>query len=126
MPFSTSALIDPASRPRYISVLSSLRNHPHDPLQADRHYRGSIGHGGLPTVKPSDDTLKKRTEFVLNTKVSKVEDVRSDSTITYYTATTGKGRFECQMPSGALVAAAGMGIYQPTPSCVKEGQTGRL
>lgn len=81
---------------------------------------------GCQTVKPSDGTLKKRTEFVLNTKVSKVEDVRSDSTITYYTATTGKGRFECQMPSGALVAAAGMGIYQPTPSCVKEGQTGRL
>ncbi|MNH31758.1 hypothetical protein D3C79_921550 [compost metagenome] len=48
--------------------------------------------------------------------------MRSDSTITYYTATTAKGRYECQMPSGGIVAVAGMGLYEPTPSCMKEGQ----
>ena len=81
-----------------------------------------VGVAGCQTINPSEDTLKQRTEFVLNTKVSKVADVRNDSTITYYTATTAKGQYECQMPSGALVAVGGMGLYQPTPSCMKEGQ----
>jgi hypothetical protein len=80
------------------------------------------GVAGCQTIKPSEDTLKQRTEFILNTKVSNVADVRSDSTITYYTATTAKGRYECQMPSGGIVAVAGMGLYEPTPSCMKEGQ----
>jgi len=80
------------------------------------------GVAGCQTIKPSEDTLKQRTEFILNTKVSNVADVRSDSTITYYTATTAKGRYECQMPSGGIVASAGMGLYEPTPSCMKEGQ----
>ncbi|MFP3371760.1 MULTISPECIES: hypothetical protein [unclassified Pseudomonas] len=80
------------------------------------------GVAGCQTIKPSEDTLKQRTEFILNTKVSNVADVRSDSTITYYTATTAKGRYECQMPSGGIVALAGMGLYEPTPSCMKEGQ----
>ncbi|WEK28459.1 MAG: hypothetical protein P0Y58_16250 [Candidatus Pseudomonas phytovorans] len=81
-----------------------------------------VGVTGCQTIKPSEDTLKQRTEFVLNTKVSKVADVRNDSTITYYTATTAKGQYECQMPSGGIVAVAGMGLYEPTPSCMKEGQ----
>ncbi|WP_060483399.1 hypothetical protein [Pseudomonas sp. NBRC 111119] len=85
-----------------------------------------VGVAGCQTVKPSEETLKQRTELVLNTKVSRIADVRNDSTITYYTAATGKGRFECQIPSGGLVAVAGMGIYQPSPSCVKEGETPRL
>lgn len=80
------------------------------------------GVAGCQTIKPFEDTLKQRTEFILNTKVSNVADVRSDSTITYYTATTAKGRYECQMPSGGIVAVAGMGLYEPTPSCMKEGQ----
>lgn len=80
------------------------------------------GVAGCQTIKPSEDTLKQRTEFILNTKVSNVADVRSDSTITYYTATTAKGRYECQMPSGGIVAVAGMGLYELTPSCMKEGQ----
>ncbi|WP_258911894.1 hypothetical protein [Pseudomonas putida] len=80
------------------------------------------GVAGCQTIKPSEDTLKQRTEFILNTKVSNVADVRRDSTITYYTATTAKGRYECQMPSGGIVAVAGMGLYEPTPSCMKEGQ----
>ncbi|EPJ8757344.1 hypothetical protein SBH91_004509 [Pseudomonas putida] len=80
------------------------------------------GVAGCQTIKPSEDTLKQRTEFILNTKVSNVADVRSDSTITYYAATTAKGRYECQMPSGGIVAVAGMGLYEPTPSCMKEGQ----
>ncbi|MFK0094879.1 hypothetical protein [Pseudomonas sp. NPDC090592] len=81
-----------------------------------------LGMAGCQTIKPSEDTLKQRTEFILNTKVSKVADVRNDSTITYYTATTAKGQYECQMPSGGIVAVAGMGLYEPTPTCMKEGQ----
>ncbi|BDM22902.1 hypothetical protein KMS_R26590 [Pseudomonas sp. LRP2-20] len=77
---------------------------------------------GCQTIKPSDQTLKERAEFALNTPVSKVTNVRSDSTITYYTATTAKGEYNCQMPSGAIVAVGSMGLYEPTPSCLKEGQ----
>ncbi|MEN5139509.1 hypothetical protein DMX11_16005 [Pseudomonas sp. LB-090624] len=81
-----------------------------------------VGIAGCQTINPTEDTLKQRTEFILNTKVSKVSDVRNDSTLTYYTATTAKGQYECQMPSGAIVAVGSMGLYQPTPSCMKEGQ----
>ncbi|MFK0310378.1 hypothetical protein ACIQUF_03960 [Pseudomonas sp. NPDC090233] len=81
-----------------------------------------VGVAGCQTIKPSDDTLKERAEFALNTKVSKVADVRSDSTLTYYTVTTAKGEYNCQIPSGAIVAVGSMGLYQPTPSCLKEGQ----
>ncbi|MFJ2982850.1 MULTISPECIES: hypothetical protein [unclassified Pseudomonas] len=81
-----------------------------------------VGVAGCQTINPSNDTLKERAEFALNTPVSKVANVRSDSTITYYTATTAKGEYNCQIPSGAIVAVGGMGLYQPTPSCLKEGQ----
>ena len=74
------------------------------------------------TINPSTDTLKQRSEIAWGTPVTKVSNVRSDSTITYFTATTAKGEFNCQMPSGAIVAVGSMGIYQPTPACMKEGQ----
>ncbi|NIF18119.1 hypothetical protein [Pantoea sp. Cy-639] len=47
----------------------------------------------------------------------------SDSNTTYFTAVTAKGEFDCQMPSGGLVAVAGMGIYEPSPTCMREGQS---
>ncbi|QXH49045.1 hypothetical protein KSS94_13820 [Pseudomonas fakonensis] len=77
---------------------------------------------GCQTVNPSVDTLKQRSEIALGVPVSKVSNVRNDSTLTYFTATTAKGEYNCQMPSGGIVAVAGMGLYDPTPSCLKEGQ----
>jgi len=77
---------------------------------------------GCQTVKPTEDTLKQRSEIALGVPVTKVSNVRNDSTLTYFTATTAKGEYDCQMPSGAIVAVAGMGLYDPTPSCLKEGQ----
>lgn len=80
------------------------------------------GLAGCQTASPSADTLKQRTEVTLGVPVSKVSNLRSDSNTTYFTASTSKGQFDCQVPSGGLVAVAGMGIYTPSPACWKEGQ----
>ncbi|WP_194790772.1 hypothetical protein [Pseudomonas sp. UFMG81] len=77
---------------------------------------------GCQTASPSADTLKQRTEVTLGTPVSQVSNLRNDSNTTYYTASTSKGRYDCQVPSGGLVAVAGMGLYTPSPTCWKEGQ----
>ena len=73
------------------------------------------GVAGCQTIKPSEDTLKQRTEFILNTKVSNVADVRSDSTITYYTATTAKGRYECRCPAVASSRWPAWACTSPRP-----------
>ena len=77
---------------------------------------------GCQTASPSADTLKQRTEVTLGVPVSKVSNLRSDSNTPYFTASTSKGQYDCQVPSGGLVAVAGMGIYTPSPTCWKEGQ----
>lgn len=74
------------------------------------------------TIKPNDQTLKERSEISLGFPVTKVSNVRNDSTLTYFTATTAKGEYNCQMPSGAIMAIGGMGLYTPTPHCLKEGE----
>ncbi|MCE1114415.1 MULTISPECIES: hypothetical protein [Pseudomonas] len=80
------------------------------------------GLAGCQTAKPSPETLKQRAEITLGTPVNQVSKVRNDSNTTYFTASTAKGQYDCQVPSGGLVAVAGMGIYTPSPTCWKEGQ----
>ncbi|MDH0648530.1 hypothetical protein N5D48_18155 [Pseudomonas sp. GD03858] len=74
------------------------------------------------TANPSADTLKQRSQVTLGVPVSKVSNVRSDSSTTYFTATTAKGTYDCQVASGGMIAVAGMGLTTPSPTCWKEGQ----
>ncbi|MDH0301637.1 MULTISPECIES: hypothetical protein [unclassified Pseudomonas] len=74
------------------------------------------------TASPNADTLKQRSQVTLGVPVSKVSNVRSDSSTTYFTAITAKGAYDCQVASGGMVAVAGMGLITPSPTCWKEGQ----
>ncbi|QXI40787.1 hypothetical protein [Pseudomonas xantholysinigenes] len=84
---------------------------------------GLAAMAGCQTASPNADTLKQRTEVTLGVPVSKVSNLRSDSSTTYYSVSTGKGQFDCQVASGGMVAVAGMGLITPSPNCWKEGQT---
>lgn len=77
---------------------------------------------GCQTASPSADTLKQRAEVTLGVPVNKVSNLRSDSNTTYFSASTAKGQYDCQVASGGLVAVAGMGLITPSPTCWKEGR----
>ncbi|BBP71455.1 hypothetical protein PHLH6_34590 [Pseudomonas sp. Seg1] len=80
-----------------------------------------IGVGGCQTVKPSEASMKERAQTVIGKPVSKIDNVRSDSTLTYYTAYTPAGEYNCELPSGAIIAVASMGIMTPPLSCLPKG-----
>ncbi|MBC3271142.1 hypothetical protein HU765_14465 [Pseudomonas sp. SWRI81] len=80
-----------------------------------------IGLAGCQTIKPSEASMKERAQTVIGKPVSKIDNIRNDSTLTYYTAYTPAGEYNCQLPSGALVAVASMGIMSPPLSCLPKG-----
>ncbi|MBK5528984.1 hypothetical protein JFT91_14615 [Pseudomonas sp. TH08] len=79
------------------------------------------GVAGCQTAKPSEASMKERAQTVIGKPVSKIDNIRSDSTLTYYTAYTPAGEYNCELPSGAIVAVASMGIMTPPLSCLPKG-----
>ena len=80
-----------------------------------------LGVAGFQTVKPTEASMKERAQTVIGKPVSKIDNIRSDSTLTYYTAYTPAGEYNCELPSGAIVAVASMGIMTPPLSCLPKG-----
>ncbi|MCU0071233.1 hypothetical protein N8H71_06515 [Pseudomonas koreensis] len=80
-----------------------------------------IGATGCQTVKPTEDSMKERAQTVIGQPVSKIANVRNDSTLTYYTAYTAAGEYNCEQPSGVIMAVASMGIMTPPLSCLPKG-----
>jgi len=80
-----------------------------------------IGASGCQTAKPTEASMKERAQTVIGKPVSKIDNVRSDSTLTYYTAYTPAGEYNCELPSGAIIAVASMGIMTPPLSCLPKG-----
>ncbi|MBV4458828.1 MULTISPECIES: hypothetical protein [Pseudomonas] len=79
------------------------------------------GAAGCQTAKPTEDSMKERAQTVIGQPVTKIANVRSDSTLTYYTAYTAGGEYNCELPSGAIVAVASMGIMSPPLTCLPKG-----
>ena len=79
------------------------------------------GVAGCQTAKPSEASMKERAQTVIGKPVSKIDNIRSDSTLTYYTAYTPAGEYNCELPSGAIIAVASMGIMTPPLSCLPKG-----
>ena len=80
-----------------------------------------LGVAGCQTVKPTEASMKDRAQTVIGKPVSKIDNIRSDSTLTYYTAYTPAGEYNCELPSGAIIAVASMGIMTPPLSCLPKG-----
>ncbi|WP_025111618.1 hypothetical protein [Pseudomonas sp. H1h] len=80
-----------------------------------------VGASGCQTAKPTEASMKERAQTVIGKPVSKIDNIRSDSTLTYYTAYTPAGEYNCELPSGAIVAVASMGIMSPPLSCLPKG-----
>ena len=80
-----------------------------------------LGASGCQTAKPSEASMKERAQTVIGKPVSKIDNIRSDSTLTYYTAYTPAGEYNCELPSGAIIAVASMGIMTPPLSCLPKG-----
>ena len=80
-----------------------------------------LGVAGCQTAKPTEASMKERAQTVIGKPVSKIDNIRSDSTLTYYTAYTPAGEYNCELPSGVIVAVAGMGIMKPPLSCLPKG-----
>ena len=79
------------------------------------------GVAGCQTIKPTEASMKERAQTVIGKPVSKIDNIRNDSTLTYYTAYTPAGEYNCELPSGVIVAVAGMGIMKPPLSCLPKG-----
>ncbi|MDE1167181.1 MAG: hypothetical protein PW845_17830 [Pseudomonas sp.] len=69
-----------------------------------------LGLGGCQVVKPSENDLKSRAQTSIGKPVSKISNVRNDSSTTYFTANTGSAEYACELPSGAMVALGSMGM----------------
>ena len=80
-----------------------------------------LGVAGCQTAKPTEASMKERAQTVIGKPVSKIDNIRSDSTLTYYTAYTSAGEYNCELPSGAIIAVASMGIMTPPLSCLPKG-----
>ncbi|WP_285420315.1 hypothetical protein [Pseudomonas sp. efr-133-TYG-5] len=80
-----------------------------------------LGVAGCQTAKPTEASMKERAQTVIGKPVSKIDNIRSDSTLTYYTAYTPAGEYNCELPSGAIIAVASMGIMTPPLSCLPKG-----
>ncbi|CEL29727.1 MULTISPECIES: hypothetical protein [Pseudomonas] len=80
-----------------------------------------LGVAGCQTIKPTEASMKERAQTVIGKPVSKIDNIRNDSTLTYYTAYTPAGEYNCELPSGVIVAVAGMGIMKPPLSCLPKG-----
>ncbi|MFW6753888.1 hypothetical protein ACKUG4_24755 [Pseudomonas glycinae] len=80
-----------------------------------------LGAAGCQTIKPTEDSMKERAQTVIGQPVSKIANVRNDSTLTYYTAYTAAGEYNCEQPSGVIMAVASMGIMTPPLSCLPKG-----
>jgi len=80
-----------------------------------------LGVAGCQTVKPTEASMKERAQTVIGKPVSKIDNVRNDSTLTYYTADTPAGEYNCELPSGVIIAVASMGIMSPPLSCLPKG-----
>lgn len=80
-----------------------------------------IGVTGCQTAKPTEASMKERAQTVIGKPVSKIDNIRNDSTLTYYTAYTPAGEYNCELPSGAIIAVASMGIMTPPLSCLPKG-----
>ncbi|MBC8997213.1 hypothetical protein IAI51_11795 [Pseudomonas sp. N40(2020)] len=80
-----------------------------------------LGLVGCQTIKPTEASMKERAQTVIGKPVSKIDNIRNDSTLTYYTAHTPAGEYNCQLPSGAIIAVASMGIMTPPLSCLPKG-----
>ncbi|CAI8851147.1 Lipoprotein [Pseudomonas sp. IT-232MI5] len=73
------------------------------------------------TVKPTEASMKERAQTVIGKPVSKIDNIRNDSTLTYYTAYTPAGEYNCELPSGVIIAVASMGMMSPPLSCLPKG-----
>ncbi|WP_454563962.1 hypothetical protein [Pseudomonas sp. AIG] len=80
-----------------------------------------LGVAGCQTVKPTEASMKERAQTVIGKPVSKIDNIRNDSTLTYYTAYTTAGEYNCELPSGVIIAVASMGIMSPPLSCLPKG-----
>ncbi|MFZ3279736.1 hypothetical protein [Pseudomonas sp.] len=80
-----------------------------------------LGMAGCQTVKPTEASMKERAQTVIGKPVSKIDNIRNDSTLTYYTAYTPVGEYNCELPSGVIIAVASMGIMSPPLSCLPKG-----
>ncbi|RON97647.1 MULTISPECIES: hypothetical protein [Pseudomonas] len=76
---------------------------------------------GCQTVKPTEASMKERAQTVIGKPVSKIDNIRNDSTLTYYTAYTPAGEYNCELPSGVIIAVASMGMMSPPLSCLPKG-----
>ena len=80
-----------------------------------------LGASGCQTAKPTEDSMRERAQTVIGQPVTKIGNIRNDSTLTYYTAYTAAGEYNCELPSGAIIAVASMGIMTPPLSCLPKG-----
>lgn len=80
-----------------------------------------LGIAGCQTVKPTEASMKERAQTVIGKPVTKIDNIRNDSTLTYYTAYTPAGEYNCELPSGVIIAVASMGMMKPPLSCLPKG-----
>ncbi|MDD0973944.1 hypothetical protein [Pseudomonas fontis] len=77
---------------------------------------------GCQTNKPNEASLKNRAEITLGEPISRVSNVRSDNSTTYFTASAASGEYSCESPSGPMFAFASMGIIDPGAFCSEKGK----
>ncbi|QKZ03326.1 hypothetical protein [Pseudomonas eucalypticola] len=70
----------------------------------------TLGLAGCQVMKPTPDDLKSRAQTSIGKPVTKISNVRDDSSTTYFTANTATAEYSCELPSGAMVALGSMGM----------------
>ncbi|WP_277962860.1 hypothetical protein [Pseudomonas sp. RIT-To-2] len=70
----------------------------------------TLGLAGCQVVKPSENDLKSRAQTSIGKPITRISNVRNDSSTTYFTANTASAEYSCELPSGPMVALGSMGM----------------